>query len=58
MKKIRFPDGYVGNVSDTVAAILLKKNGHSLIEDQKVQPKPDPKIEQPEPQPKTKKASK
>jgi len=54
MKKIRFPDGYVGNVSDTVATILLKKKGHSLIEDQKVQPKPEPKIEQPKPKKATK----
>lgn len=30
-KKVRFPDGYIGVVSDKVAAILEKRKDHKVL---------------------------
>jgi hypothetical protein len=32
-KRIRFPNGYIGTVSDKVAEILATRPGHAIIRD-------------------------
>jgi hypothetical protein len=40
-KKVQFPDGKIGVVSDKVAVILAKRDGHKVINDaEPKQPKP------------------
>jgi len=42
-KKLQYPNGYVGAVSDKVSEILAKREGHKVMDDAKPDPKPEPK---------------
>jgi hypothetical protein len=33
-KRVQFPNGYIGTVSDKVAAILAKREGHKVFTEQ------------------------
>lgn len=39
-KKIQYPDGYVGVVSDAVAEILGQRKGHKILAEKPEPPKP------------------